>query len=105
MTTAIDYPFAAPTVASRWPPASALTTLRAAVNLLRKTVRNGFAAARRSREHRALRALDDATLRDLGVHVSEISSYLAEAAGEAEVTRLRIACAAGAPLGRSLNHL
>lgn len=105
MTTAIADRLAAPTVANPWPPASALTTLRAAANLLRKTVRNGFAAARRSRDHRALRALDDATLRDLGVHVSEIGSYLAETAGEAELTRLRIASAVGAPLGRSLTHL
>lgn len=105
MTTAIADRLAAPTVANPWPPASALTTLRAAANLLRKTVRDGFAAARRSRDHRALRALDDATLRDLGVHVSEIGSYLAETAGEAELTRLRIASAVGAPLGRSLTHL
>jgi len=105
MTTAIAFHCAAPTVANPWPPASALTALRAAANWLRKMVRNGFAAARRSRDHRALCALDDATLRDLGVHVSEIRSYLAEAAGEAELTRLRVASAVGVPLGRTLTHL
>ena len=105
MTTAIDYPVTAPTVANPWPPRSALATLRAAASGLRKLIRNGFAAARRARDRRALRALDDATLRDLGVHVSEIDSFLAEAAGEAELTRLRVACAAGIPLGRSLTYL
>ncbi len=105
MTTAVDYPVAAPTVANPRLPASALATLGAAANLLRKTVRHGFAAARRARDRRALRALDDATLRDLGVHVSEIDSFMAEAAGHAELTRLRVACAAGMPLGRSLTHL
>ncbi len=105
MTTAVDYPVAAPTVANPRLPASALATLRATANLLRNTVRHGFAAARRARDRRALRALDDATLRDLGVHVSEIDSFLAEAAGEAELTRLRVACAAGIPLGRSLTYL
>ena len=48
MTTAIAFHCAAPTVANPWPPASAPTALRAAANWLRKTVRNGFAAARRS---------------------------------------------------------
>lgn len=47
-------------------------------------------------------AVDDATLRELGVHVTEISSCLAEAAGRAELTRLRIANAVGEPLGRYL---
>ena len=105
MTTAIADRLAAPTIANPWLTASALTTLRAAANLLRKAVRNGRAAARHSRDRRALHALDDATLRDLGVHVSEIGSYLAEAAGAAELTRLRIASAVGAPLVRSLTHL
>jgi len=105
MKTAVAYPFATLNVANPWPPASASTALRAAANWLRKTVRNGFAAARRARDHRALSALDDATLRDLGVHVSEISSYLAEAAGDAELTRLRIASAVGSPFGRSLTYV
>lgn len=43
------------------------------------------------RAQRGLALLDGAALRDLGLDRSEYGSYLAEAAGEAEITRLRTA--------------
>ena len=52
-----------------------------------------LAAWRRQRTHRAtvatLRSLDDRTLRDLGLHRSEIGGVAAEIGGLAEVTYLR----------------
>lgn len=38
----------------------------------------------------ALAQLDAATMRDLGIHYSEIGSYVAESHGLAEVTRRRV---------------
>ncbi|MET0336114.1 MAG: DUF1127 domain-containing protein [Rhizobacter sp.] len=46
---------------------------------------------RRAREHRELRALDVHTLRDLGVHSSELVSFDTESHGQAERTRRRVA--------------
>jgi uncharacterized protein YjiS (DUF1127 family) len=49
------------------------------------------AAIRYTAAHREFQHLDDHTLRDLGLSPSEFESYWAEAQGEAERTRLRLA--------------
>jgi uncharacterized protein YjiS (DUF1127 family) len=65
----------------------------AAIQAAGAIVRRALARYRRYRRERdtydALRQLDDHTLRDLGLHRSEISSISAESMGEAEHTRVR----------------
>ena len=60
-----------------------------------------FAALRRRRHARATRrmlaALDDATLRDIGVHPSEIDSVVAEIYADATPSRRRTGGAGTAP--------
>jgi len=63
--------------------------------------RRAYARYRQHREasafYDALRQLDDHVLRDLGIDRSEIRSVVAEATGEAEHTRLRVALAPSDP--------
>ena len=54
-----------------------------------------YAAARRQ-----MAALDDRTLRDLGVHRSELGSYFAESQQWAEPTRQRVAFIIDGQVGR-----
>jgi len=49
---------------------------------------------------RQMADIDDRTLRDLGVHRSEIGSYFAEAIGETSLTRRRIADLIDVSVGR-----
>jgi uncharacterized protein YjiS (DUF1127 family) len=76
-------PAAAPlrTVAARpWPVFAAVAALVAR-----------FQAAReRARRRRATHELSDFVLRDIGLSRSELDSYLAEAEGDAPLTRLRL---------------
>jgi hypothetical protein len=54
-------------------------------------LREGRARRRRlARMHAAIAALDDATLRDIGVQRSEVGSFWAEYEGLAPVTRQRL---------------
>jgi uncharacterized protein YjiS (DUF1127 family) len=54
-------------------------------------LREGFARRRRlARMEAAIAGLDDATLRDLGVHRTEIASFWAEGEGLAAPTRQRL---------------
>jgi uncharacterized protein YjiS (DUF1127 family) len=76
--------------------------LPAVATWLRERVAGWRAAAQRTRHQRAVGLLDDATLRDLGLRRSEIGSVLAEAAGEAELTRQRIASALQTAAGPSV---
>jgi uncharacterized protein YjiS (DUF1127 family) len=68
--------------------------LRTAARAVRESVRGGWERYQRRRQsqsiYHALRALDDRTLRDLGFHRCEIGSVAAEAAGEAELTRMHV---------------
>ena len=48
------------------------------------------AASRRAARRRAMQAMSDATLRDLGLHRSEVDSCWAESEGVAPVSRLRL---------------
>lgn len=70
------------------------TVLHAAARTVREWVRGVWERYQRRRQSRsiyhALRALDDRTLRDLGFHRCEIGSVAAEAAGEAELTRMHV---------------
>jgi uncharacterized protein YjiS (DUF1127 family) len=66
--------------------------------LLQRLRRAGSAAIRTWQANRRMRAayvalarLDAATMRDLGIHYSEIGSYVAESHGLAQVTRWRVA--------------
>jgi uncharacterized protein YjiS (DUF1127 family) len=86
-------PAVVPTVGASRLPASAGALFGAAARWMHATRVAWIAAVRRSREQRALSLLDDATLRDIGMRRSEIGSILAEAAGDAEMTRLRVASA------------
>jgi uncharacterized protein YjiS (DUF1127 family) len=87
-----------------WPPSAALMQaartrraeaigrlLRDSAHRLRDAVARVVFRYRRRRHARAITAaltgLDDPTLRDLGIHRSEIGSVAAEATGEAEQTR------------------
>jgi uncharacterized protein YjiS (DUF1127 family) len=68
--------------------------LHAAGRTVREWFRGVVERYQRRRQSRsiyhALRALDDRTLRDLGFHRCEIGSVAAEAAGEAELTRMHV---------------
>ena len=68
--------------------------LLAAARTLRESARSLRERYRRRHQSRsiyhALQALDDRTLRDLGFHRCEIGSVAAEAAGEAEHTRMHV---------------
>jgi uncharacterized protein YjiS (DUF1127 family) len=55
------------------------------------TLRAWQANRRMRAEYVALAQLDAATMRDLGIHYSEIGSYVAESHGLAQVTRRRVA--------------
>ena len=48
------------------------------------------AASRRAARRRAMHQMSDATLRDLGLHRSEIDSCWAESEGQTQATRLRL---------------
>jgi uncharacterized protein YjiS (DUF1127 family) len=54
-----------------------------------------YAAARRQ-----MAAMDDRTLRDLGVHRSELGSYFAESQRRTDLTRQRIALIIDGQVGR-----
>ena len=73
------------------PAAEAGSTVRRAAATLRARLARAIAALRRraqeARTREALSRLDDATLRDLGLHRSEIGSLAAEAHGRAEAAR------------------
>ena len=68
--------------------------IAAAIRALGAAAREARARYQRIRHARAvcaaLRGLDDHILRDLGIDRSEISSVAAEAAGHAEITRIRV---------------
>ena len=68
--------------------------LRAATQAVRESIGRAWERYERRQQWRsiynALRELDDRTLRDLGFHRCEIGSVAAEAAGEAELTRLHV---------------
>jgi len=68
--------------------------LLAAARTFRESIRSLWERYQRRHQsrsiYRALHALDDRTLRDLGFHRSEIGSVAAEAAGEAEHTRMHV---------------
>jgi uncharacterized protein YjiS (DUF1127 family) len=68
--------------------------VRAAARGIRESLRGLWARYQRRQQsrsvYRALQALDDRTLRDLGFHRCEIGSVAAEAAGEAEHTRVHV---------------
>jgi uncharacterized protein YjiS (DUF1127 family) len=70
------------------------TVAQRALDVLAAFVRSTRARRRRRLQARAicltLRACDDRTLRDLGLHRSEITSLAAEATGMAACTRERI---------------
>jgi uncharacterized protein YjiS (DUF1127 family) len=68
--------------------------LHAAARAVRESIRGAWERYQRRQQsrsiYRALHALDDRTLRDLGFHRCEIGSVAAEAAGEAEHTRMHV---------------
>jgi uncharacterized protein YjiS (DUF1127 family) len=68
--------------------------LHAAARAVRESIRGARERYQRRQQsrsiYRALHALDDRTLRDLGFHRCEIGSVAAEAAGEAEHTRMHV---------------
>jgi uncharacterized protein YjiS (DUF1127 family) len=68
--------------------------LRAAARAVRESIRGVWERYQRRQHSRsiyhALHVLDDRTLRDLGFHRCEIGSVAAEAAGEAEHTRMHV---------------
>lgn len=84
------YPYTLATVGHRGPWQRVIAAAGAALSRLRAAGANWLRAMRHAREQQALRSLDDATLRDIGLHRSEIDSYLAEAAGDAERTRRQV---------------
>lgn len=70
---------------------------RPGIRALQTLVRTALTAARDwhrarrcARETAALRRLDAASLRDLGIHPSEIASLWAESDGEAEASRRHV---------------
>jgi uncharacterized protein YjiS (DUF1127 family) len=75
--------------------------LRRAARTLGESIGGLWERYRRRHQSRsiyhALQALDDRTLRDLGFHRCEIGSVAAEAAGEAEHTRMRVTRAPRVP--------
>jgi uncharacterized protein YjiS (DUF1127 family) len=75
--------------------------LNAAAGVVRESIRRVWERYRRRQQSRsiyhALHALDDRTLRDLGFHRCEIGSVAAEAAGEAEHTRMHVRLGPRAP--------
>lgn len=67
--------------------------IRALRNLIAaagQAARDWHRARRCARETAALRRMDAASLRDLGIHPSEIASLWAELDGEAEVSRRHV---------------
>jgi uncharacterized protein YjiS (DUF1127 family) len=75
--------------------------LRAAARAVRESIRGVWERYQRRQHSRsiyhALHVLDDRTLRDLGFHRCEIGSVAAEAAGEAEHTRMHVRRGSRAP--------
>jgi hypothetical protein len=62
-----------------------------AVLALREQLHELAGAWRHGLARRQMIDIDDRTLRDLGVHRSEIASYFAEASGDSAPTRRRVA--------------
>jgi uncharacterized protein YjiS (DUF1127 family) len=73
---------------------------RRAVGAVRERLDALAGTWRSAAERRQMADIDDRTLRDLGVHRSEIGSYFAEAVGESSLTRRRIADLIDANVGR-----
>lgn len=67
-----------------------IRALRTLINAALRVARDWQRARRCARETAALRRMDAASLRDLGIHPSEIASLWAESDGEAEISRRHI---------------
>ena len=67
---------------------------------LREALREMAGAWRYAVARRQMAAMDDRTLRDLGVHRSELGSYFAESQQWAEPTRQRVALTIDGQVGR-----
>lgn len=65
------------------------------LNRLAEMWRDAVRACRRALAAPSHEAIDDLTLRDLGMSRSELGSYAAEASGRAELTRQRVIASQG----------
>jgi len=66
------------------------TLFSAALRALRTALEHFRSRRRLAQMHATLAALDEATLRDIGLGRSEAGSYWAESEGQIEATRVRV---------------